>query len=222
MRMKDLVVLTADRNTQFALRGIVSRSNALGIRHIDADYFVHPQRDPGVLGDAHDFLRIYLRLYRYALVILDREGCGREEKTREDLEKQLQENLERNGWKDRSAAVAIDPELEIWVWTPSDHVPAILGWKGNYASLKSWLTEKNFLQPGQPKPCRPKEAMEAILRERRIPRSSALYQELAQKVSFMGCTDPAFCKLRDTLQRWFPPEAQGGHEIPSHPEAARE
>ena len=46
---KALVILTADKNAQFALRGILSRHKALHIKSIAADFHVHPGRDPGVL-----------------------------------------------------------------------------------------------------------------------------------------------------------------------------
>lgn len=53
------------------------------------------------------------------------------------------------------------------------------------------------------KPVRPKEAMEDALRSVRLPRSSALYRQLAQQVSLSRCTDESFLKLRKILQTWF-------------------
>ncbi len=53
------------------------------------------------------------------------------------------------------------------------------------------------------KPPRPKELTESLLREKRIPRSSSLYCQLAAKVSLKHCHDRAFNKLRETLQEWF-------------------
>ncbi|MFB3133348.1 MAG: hypothetical protein ACE10K_12585, partial [Rhodothermales bacterium] len=53
------------------------------------------------------------------------------------------------------------------------------------------------------KPQRPKEAVEAVLRATDTPRSSSLYRQLAQKVSLNRCDDPAFLKLKSTLQEWF-------------------
>jgi hypothetical protein len=62
----------------------------------------------------------------------------------------------------------------------------------------------------QAKPRRPKEALEAALREIRRPRSSALYSELATRVSLRGYDEPAFAALTATLQRWFPGEQDFG------------
>lgn len=44
-----------------------------------------------------------------------------------------------------------------------------------------------------------------LCRASHTPRSSAIYQKIAQLVSVRNCVDPAFCLLRETLQRWFSP-----------------
>ena len=54
------------------------------------------------------------------------------------------------------------------------------------------------------KPRRPKESFESILRQFRIPRSNALYGELAGKESLEGCVVPSFNRFVDTLRKWFP------------------
>lgn len=200
----DLVVLTADKNIQFAIEGLLTRSKDLGIRSITTRIFNHHHRDPGVLREAHHFLRPYPRAARYALVILDREGCGKEDLSPREIETDIERNMARNGWQDRCAAIAIDPELEIWVWTRANCVARVLGWKSDYAILEAWLVEKGFLESNSGKPSGPKEAMEAVLRQTRIPRSSSLYKELAEKVPLRECTDRAFQKLKSVLRDWFP------------------
>jgi hypothetical protein len=202
--MLQLVVLTSDKNTKYVLEGLLSRPEALGTVPISAGVFPHPKTDPGVLREAHDFLRSFSGLFSRALVVFDREGCGRESSSREDLEREVESRLAVNGWDGRSAAVVIDPELEAWVWSDSPHVAAELGWGRREPDLKSWLTEAGRWSGDCPKPGRPKEAVEAALREARKPRSSAIYLALAQKVSFARCTDPSFLKLLRTLREWFP------------------
>ena len=63
-----------------------------------------------------------------------------------------------------------------------------------------------YLQTGEVKPARPKEAFEAALREARKPRSASLYQQIAERVSLRRCTDTAFLELKSILNNWFPPE----------------
>jgi hypothetical protein len=200
----DLLVLTADKDTAFALEGLLRRPDSLGIRSINKQIFTHPRRDPAVLRQSQDFLRPFLNRASFALVLLDREGCGDEGAARTVLESQVENLLELNGWQGRCAVVVIDPELEAWVWSDSRHVDAVLGWPWQGRDLRTWLLEKQFLQSGQLKPARPKEAVEAALREARRRRSSSIYRDLAGKVGFARCVDPAFLKLVQVLQSWFP------------------
>lgn len=200
---KDLVVLVPDKNMEASLRGLLSRCAALGLREVTFDLFVHPERDPGCLLKSHQFLLSFTGQYDHALVLLDREGCGREESSRDDLEAQVEDRLSESGWEGRAAAVVIDPELEIWVWSDSPHVGPGLGLEKD---SKDWLRDEGFLQEGQSKPVRPKEAVERALRSARRPRSSAIYLDLAQRVSTGRCVDPAFLKLKRTLASWFPPQ----------------
>lgn len=200
----DLVVLVADKNMEYALRGLLIRHESLGIRPLVSEVLVHPRRDPGCLKQCHDFLRIYVREFTHALVLLDKEGCGRENRATEDLECSIEKNLKNNGWSGRAKAVVIDPELEIWVWNDSPEVDRILGWSDRTEKLKAWLQGKGFLGNGLAKPKRPKEALEAALRIVRKPRSSAIYKELAETVDLTGCTDRSFLRLKGILQDWFP------------------
>jgi hypothetical protein len=172
----DFVALVPDKNTKSSFEALLSRPVALGIRELNFRVIPHPNRDAGVFKSCHEFLRPFLRLASRALVVFDREGCGREQDSRETLESRVEANLARNGWVDRSAAVAIDPELEAWVWADSPQVEAILGWKKDRAELKKWLVDRGYWNPEGSKPRRPKEAVEALLHFARKPRSSALYQ----------------------------------------------
>jgi hypothetical protein len=88
---KPLVILTADKNAQFAIRELVSRPTDLGIRPIEFDCYPHPGHDSGVYKRAHEFLIAFLK-WDYALVVFDREGCGHDDKPRELLESAV-ENL---------------------------------------------------------------------------------------------------------------------------------
>lgn len=201
--MRDLVVLVADKNMEHAVKGLLGRPQSLEIHPVTYDLFVHPRRDPGCLNEAHDFLRPMATGYGYALVVFDHEGCGREGEQPDVLADAVKERLARNGWTERAEVVVLTPELEVWVWSPSPHVEACLGWAGRQPSLRDWLAEKDYWPPESPKPPRPKEAMEAALRQVRKPRSSAIYMELAQRVSLQSHTEPAFLRLTCALQRWF-------------------
>jgi hypothetical protein len=207
MRVRGLILLLADKNQEGALRGLLARPAAIGLRSIEYDLYVHPERDPGCLLHAHDFLRPFLGVYDRSLVVFDREGCGREDRDRLSLETEVETRLRENGWSDRAAVVVVDPELEVWVWSDSPHVEKALGWQPGDPRLVDWLRGEGFLEQGQLKPTRPKEAVEKALRRAQRPRSSALFTQLARQVSTERCLDPSFAKLRSTLQGWFPPSS---------------
>lgn len=200
---KDLVVLAADSNIEFAIRGLLSRPHDLGIRPVSVDYFRHQHHDPGCCNESQEFLRPFLRSHSYALVVFDREGCGREAMPAAQIETGLEQRLAMNGWGGRGAAIAIDPELEQWVWSRSPEVDRTLGWFGREPSLRMWLLAEGMLGEGQAKPAEPKEAMEAALRLAGKARSASLYEQLGRVVPLGACTDRAFSRLRHLLTTWF-------------------
>ncbi len=94
---RDLVVLAADKDMEFAVRGIVSRHKSLKTREIDAKFLVHPGHDSRCWKNPEVFLRTYCRSHRYALVLLDHEGSGAENKKREEIEAGIETLLSKNG-----------------------------------------------------------------------------------------------------------------------------
>ena len=125
--------------------------------------------------------------------------------TADEVERMLEARLKRDGLGDWARAVVIEPELEAWVFAGSPHVAAVLGWESRSPDLQEALADQSLWPAGAAKPDDPKKAMEWVLARARIPRSSSIYRELAQKVSTQSCTDRAFRRLRGLLQDWFPP-----------------
>ena len=201
--INDLVVLVADKNMEYAVRGILSRTDSLNIREVSALFHVHPEHDPGCFLRGHLFLNLYIKHCAHALILLDREGSGQENLVRDSMEAEIERQLTRCGWGDRAAAIVIEPELDIWVWSNSPHVDSVLGWEGKSPKLRDRLRNEEYLLEGVVKPERPKEALEFALRIAHKPRSSSLYRQIAQKVSLERCIDPSFVKLKSTLQKWF-------------------
>jgi hypothetical protein len=204
LAQQDLVVLVADKDMEYTVRGILSRQKALRMRVVSAEVFSHPEHDPGCYLRSHTFLRSMVNKYARAIVLFDRDGCGAEGRAREELEAEVEARLETSGWRGRCGVVVLDPELEIWVWSDSPHVPEILGWKGRIPPLPQWLKGQQFWHAGAAKPHAPKEAMKAVLRLAQLPRSASRYRQLAEAVSLDRCSDAAFLKLKRTLQAWFP------------------
>lgn len=202
----DLVVLVADNNMRWSVKGLLARTQSLGIREMTAEIITNPQNDSGCRVRPESFLRYYQNSAKYALVLFDYEGCGDTVNSAEKLETQVEGILAINGWQNRCGAVVINPELEQWVWTTSEEIPSILGQQRKYSDLLEYLRGSGFTFDANGKPNRPKEAVELLLKQARIPRSSSIYGKLAAKVSLQYCTDRAFSKFKSLLQGWFPIE----------------
>jgi len=207
---KDLVVLAADKDLEYTLRGLFTRHRALHIRPIEFDIYVESEHDPACALRGIDFLVNFAEQYRHGLLMFDHEGSGKEQIPCQDLQQQLNEGFARSAWRNRAKAIVLSPELEAWIWSPSPHVEEVAGWKGRQPDLHEWLVSRGWLlSPREVKPRKPKEAFEAALREVRTrPRSSSLYARLAQKVSLAKCKDAAFNEFRKTLVDWFPEDAR--------------
>ena len=149
-------------------------------------------------------LRPYQSSHQHAIVVLDCEWDGSPGKAA--IEAHITEQLVASGWADGAVKViAIDPELENWLWQDKPQVAQALRYKGQ-PPLRQLLADKGLWPLDAVKPPRPKEAAQWVLRQTRQPRSSAIYQQLAAQVSTRGCTDAAFGELHATLQAWFAPE----------------
>lgn len=198
----DLAILAADKTIETGVTKLLARPQALGCRAFTVRSFVHVARDPGCYRRAPEFLSGLSTQYDRAFVIFDREGSGAT-KRRDEIEAEIEERLSASGWNDRAACIVVDPEIENWVWTDSPHVASCLSWN-KPIGLRDWLCQQGLWPDGVPKPPRPKEAVQAVLRLVGVPRSSAIYGELAERASVARCSDPAFLKFRDKLRLWFP------------------
>jgi hypothetical protein len=201
---QDLAVLVPDKDIEATLQALLKRPEALAIRAVSFRIYVNTDRDPGCLLRPQTILHAGLaKQFAHALVVFDHDGCGQEDKPREELEAQAVDILRAAGWEDRAEAVVIDPELENWVWSDSPHVATGLGWPDSLNALCAWLQEQGLWNPDYAKPADPKACVERVRRHVLKPRSSAMYGQLAASVSTSRCTDPAFAKLKRILHGWF-------------------
>lgn len=200
--MKDLIILVSDKNMYYVLDALLQRHKAFQIKPIEYDIYIHPLRDPGVYQGSADFLRSFLRQYRFTLVFLDREGSGKEKKDADEIAEDIITNLKRNGWEDRCEVIVFDPELETWAWINSPYLAKHTGWE-NLSLLQDFLRTNDYWEMDLQKPLRPKEAFEAALREKRVQRSSAIYKNIASDAGFQDCIDPSFKKFHRILKHWF-------------------
>jgi hypothetical protein len=201
--MKDLALLVADKNMDFAMRGILNRHKALGTRSVSYEIRQHVNRDGGVRTTGPETLALLRQQFRHGIVMLDWEGSGSKAKSAIALEQELDARLERT-WGDRAKAIVIEPELDVWIWGSDNALVKILEWSEDQG-IREWLTGRGYAFDGSQKPMRPKEALNELMVWLNHPRSSVLYERITGKISLAQCVDPAFKRLRSTLQSWFPP-----------------
>lgn len=215
MSKRSLRVVVADMDAEYALASLLGdRQRSLGIKLTfdtnargGPDLLRYAGRDPGCRSDAAELFRQALLTHEHAVLVFDRDGCGREDLPREEIETQLEAKLPALGWPEGDAAVVvIEPELEAWCWSGSPRVADELGWAGERKQLRDFLEAEALWAPGAAKPRDPKAALLRALREKRAPISGSLYARLASAVKLGGCHDPAFAKLCGCLRRWFPAE----------------
>ena len=214
MIKRPCVILVADSNMAATFRGFFKRdgwhlSLACAAFDIDADVggdliVDEGGNDPGVYTKGHELLRPFQRSHQRALVVLDCEWEGSRGKAA--IVQHITARLVESGWSaDAVKVIAIEPELENWLWQDKPLVADVLRYRG-VIPLRQYLADHGWWPQGAAKPPRPKEAAEWVLRHTRQPRSSAIYQKLAEHISVRGCTDTSFIEMHTTLRAWFPTE----------------
>ena len=198
--MLDLGLVVADKNMDFALRGILMRHQALGIRQITWKTAVLPSHDGGVRSVGPDELNTFRHDRSHGIIMLDYEGSGADSDALA-LEAELDERVRRT-WNDRAKAIVIEPELDIWLWGSNEAMRQVLDCE--IPDVREWLHERGYTFGENDKPVRPKEAIQELLFEMKQPRSSVVYKELTSRLTLRRCKDPAFNRLKTTLQQWFP------------------
>lgn len=202
--MLDLVVVVPDKAIEQAITGLLEHPRKLGIRPIRSRILAHSGHDPGCYATGHELLQPFSGTASYGLVIFDRAWDGSPSGSASELERDVLEKL-RPTWSNRAGCIVIDPELEAWLWTDSPHLCEALGWSGSsVAELRAWIAEKGLWAADSPKPSDPKKAFRRAAHHGNVPPSSAIFRELAGKISYERCTDRSFRLLTGLLRTWFP------------------
>ncbi len=185
----DCVFLLADKQMKETFDGFLGRDKfhlSLGTRLFTYEMYAPDRRfgDSGIFEKGHDFLERYRATCHHAIVALDHQWEGAP--APEIIQQTVKSKLVGKGWTEDSVEViVIEPELEVWLWQDSPHIArAFKDFNYSpYSSLRKWLEVRGFWEPASLKPAQPKDAFELLCRISRTPRSSAIYQKIAQQVS---------------------------------------
>ncbi len=206
-----LVVVVADKAYQLVLTELLARAREAGFAPPATTIVPDPFHDSS--GRMADLLRPYLRDHDHALVLRDFAGSGYESQTAPRLERDLEEQICRNGWQGRKyAAIVAQPEIEDWLRLPS---PAVLKLLRRYArrrkaeledfeSVLQSLITKHGGRDDRGKAHHPKEVFDDLVTYYGIPRSAGLRGYLAKHEPLSACASESFNRLLATLRFWFP------------------
>ena len=207
--MKDLFVLTADSDAQALITSVLQRHKDLKIHPISFEVQRFTGRDSGMVKEGPEIARAMVnkREYSRLLLVWDHHGSGWHGLNSEQAAGRIQLRLDGATFLGRSAAIAILPELEEWLW----HCPNSLGrlFGSGVAEFDS-LTD-NFagrLSLPRERCCRdkPKELFEAILykqkRRRPLPED---FEKLGSSADLAKwCSSETISRLVEILRDWFP------------------
>lgn len=207
--MRDCVFLLADGTMEAMFQGFFGRDgchHSLETRPFSFDSqedIVSGTNDPRTYTQAHELLS-YQRTHLHAVIVLDKEWSG--SPGVDQIRLDIRRNMMASGWdEDAFEVIVIDPELENWLWQESPHLVDAFQYDG-LQPLRHWLRDQDppMWLDGETKPVRPKEAVEAVLRMTKVPRSAAIYRQITERVSIRRCTDPSFALFCECMRRWFP------------------
>jgi len=206
---KDLLVYTADADALGLMRAMLVRPDALGIRAIAFDIERHPQRDAGMVQSGAELARMKKGGYHKAMLLWDFAGCGREHRmSAQALETEVQDRLDSYSWSGRSAATALVPEVEVWLWYCE---PALAKHCGVTVDVIGPCLQAFAAKQGKPletlKQEHPKELFEHLMREHlRRTISPRDFEEIGRQASIKRLREcPSFDRIVGILQGWFPP-----------------
>lgn len=210
--MRDCVFFVADktmRETFLGFLGREDRDQQLGCGPFEFDpnedlFFAAGQNDPGLWTRADELLRPFLISHHKAVVVLDCDWDGSPGQAA--ILARITRQLTDSGWDaDRVVVIAIDPELEEWIWQDSPVLERELRHTGP-TSLRSSLAKRGLWPVDRNKPPSPKQVLLQLQTENRVKKSSAVFKRIAAAVPIAACADPEFQRLKSQLRAWFPPE----------------
>jgi hypothetical protein len=209
---RDCVFFVADKTMYDTFLGFLSRADRveqLGCAAFAFDpaedlFFAAGQNDSGLNRRAGDLLRPFQRSHRKAVVALDCDWDGTP--GQKVIIQNITQQLHRNGWGDDEVIViAIDPELEQWIWQDSPVLADALRMSVPQG-IKAALSERGLWPLKAAKPPQPKELFIQLRRENNVKLSSSIFKKIASKVPVAACQDSEFRRLVDQLRVWFPAE----------------
>ncbi len=210
--MRDCVFFVADKTMRETFLGFFCRADlrsqlGCGLFEFDPEedlFFAAGQNDPGLWKRADGLLKPFQRTHFRAVVALDCAWDGSPGQA--GIHDAISRQLVASGWDQaRFVVIAIDPELEEWIWQDSPILEKAVRHHG-VITLRETLAARKLWPMGMSKPPNPKEVFDLIRQENQVKKSSSTFRRIASEVPVAACVDPEFQRLAEALRTWFPPE----------------
>jgi len=192
----DVLLIVEGRRDEAVLRTIIEkRAKDLGIREVSLEF---RHRSGAVYTEGIEVAAIERRNFRKVILLWDHADSRYANKTPQYAQGLVQRELNKRMLKNCSKAIAVDPELEIWLCQDWDAVAKALEVdEGRIQQwLKEWKKEAREL---------PKEALEYLCKQAGKRPDARLWGEIAAhadlKLWDKQC--PSFHWLCRQLRRWF-------------------
>ena len=207
---RDCIFFVADKTMRETFLGFLSREDRttqLGCSDFAFDpaedlFFAAGQNDSGLNKRADALLSPFLHSHRKAVVALDCDWDGSPGQAQ--IIHNVTTQLLQSGWRAEDVIViAIDPELEQWIWQDSPVLAEELRMHAPHG-LKAVLTQRGLWPEEATKPPLPKDLFIQLRRENNVKLSSSVFKRIAARVPVGLCVDSEFRRLVAQLQAWFP------------------
>lgn len=204
--MKDLLVIVADADAEILMNKVLGRPEALGMRPIDVEVRRFSGLDPGVVEEGPELSRSRKVDFRHVILLWDHHGSNWE--SADEAEQSVVGRLKSVTWGDRCGAIAIQPELEAWLWHSPDAIREWLRFKGeqDFVGHLEAVAKGMNLTLEEARQKRPKELLEGAAQRRGrgkpLAKDIGLMASAASLRRLENC--PSFGRLARVLRGWFP------------------
>ena len=192
----DLLLIVEGRRDEVVLRTIIGkRARDLGIKEVSLEF---RHRSGAVYTEGIEVAAIERRNFRKVILLWNHADSHYANKTPQYAQGLVQRELNKRMLKNCSKAIAVDPELEIWLCQDWSAVAKVL--EVDECRIRQWLEEW-----GREVGKLPKESLEYLCKRARKRPNAELWGEIAfhadLKMWERKC--PSFQWLCRQLRRWF-------------------
>lgn len=189
----DLLVIVEGRRDEEVLRAVLERGRQLRIRQITFEFL---RRAGAVYTEGPEIAQLEKHRFDKVILLWDHADSQYANHKPNRAQGIVQAKLNERTLKNCSKAIAVDPELEIWLWQDKSAIAKALG--VSIGQINQWIMGRAVTRF-------PKETLEWVCKQVNKKPDAALWGKIAcladLKLWEQCYSFRLFCK---TLRKWFP------------------